>query len=228
MKKENFGQNVLLILASLYTIFMLLAYLNSEKELVFFFHIISNPGMIALPFALITMDIIAEIYGYYMARKILWISLIAQCVFCLAISFLAYLPDPNEFNSATTWDSYKQVFGIMPRVYFAYLIGMYIGTSLNSKLISKWKVLLKGKSFWLRSIAASAIGDGIFLGITTLLNGLYQYPLPQLLKFAAANYLVEIILLIILAPIANIIANYIKYKNGDSLAPIVEFNPFKK
>lgn len=216
----------LILLAMLYLVFMLLCYIFSNKELVYPFHVISTPGMLALPVALVIIDMIAELFGYRVTRQVFWTSLIAQGVFCFVVAGLALLPDTKAIPGGIPGSDYKAVFSIMPRVYIACFIGLVISTWVNMKLISRWQFLLRGRYFWLRIIGASGIGDALFVFISTFINAYGRFPTLMIFKACIGNYLIEVIALIILSPIATIIVTLLK-KNLEPQTEF-EFNPFKK
>ena len=221
--KSKLLPNGLLVCIMLYISFMILCYVFCNKEMIYPFHIISNPGILMLPFALVTMDLIAEIYGYQVARKVFLLSLGVLALFSLAVALLADIPDPNNIVGDIPPSNYRNVFEIVPRVYLGFLVGMLIGISINTKLLCRWKFLLNGKYFGLRCIAAFAIGDAICMLLATIVNTIGRYPTYYIIKFFVANYTVELIALIILAPLANMISHYLKQDVESGVA----FNPFK-
>src|SRR5690242_4547337 len=54
-------------------------------------------------------DIITEVYGYNMARKLIWFSLFFQFIFAFLITAVIHLPSPlfwqNEFNYTIVFGS---------------------------------------------------------------------------------------------------------------------------
>ena len=70
-----------------------------------------------------------------------------------------------SFKTPSGWayqESYDQVLGKLPRVAIASFLAIFVGAFINAYAISKWKILLRGRYFWLRSLGASAIGEFIF------------------------------------------------------------------
>jgi uncharacterized PurR-regulated membrane protein YhhQ (DUF165 family) len=113
MLREKFAlTSPLIVLSTAYTLLMLLCYFFSNKELLYPFGLMSTPGMMMLPAAIITMDIIAEIFGYRQAQKTLWLSLILQFAFCMIGYFLTILPDNDSIPGGVQAVHYQQIFGI--------------------------------------------------------------------------------------------------------------------
>lgn len=228
MQQKKIVPTSLFFLAMLYTILLLACYMFSKKELYFPFHALSTPGMLAAPVALMIMDIIVEIFGYKIAKQIFWASMLTQGIFCFICAALAYLPDPNAVPGGTSAIDYHAVLGPLPRIFTSCFIAILLGVWVNSRLLAKWKLLLNGRYFWLRSIGASGIGDGIFVVLSTFLANVGDIPLHLLRRFLVTNYLIELVALIILAPIATICMNLLKRILKDYLTetPRLNFNPF--
>ena len=220
---------VFTILNMLYLTLMIIVYIYSNKGMNFPFHEIGTPGILALPFAMLVIDMIAELYGYHIARQTIFCSLLILGFFCFVTAAFSYVPDPTTIPDPIPGIHYQAVFGILPRVFLACFIGITLGMLVNTKMLAKWYIIFKGKHFWLRSLGASIIGDGLFIFISTLINGAFRFPWSLLLKFCITNYIVEIILLLVLSPIANLIVNWLKKVLNIHLTSLtVDYNPFRK
>jgi uncharacterized integral membrane protein (TIGR00697 family) len=127
------------------------------------FNLAASTVIFPLSYAL--SDIVTEVYGYAVMRQLLWFAVICGYVFLFFIILILKLPSPsywhlqNEFNAVfkNTW-----------RFTTVASVGMISSLFLNSYAIAKWKILMKGKSFWLRSLGATSVGD--------LLHILIVYP----------------------------------------------------
>ena len=94
--------------------------------------------------------------------KLCWSGLIAQGFFCFASYILLYLPVNVSGHDFATFQDYYEIFNNLPRIYISSAISIIIAISLNAYLIVRWKILLHGKYFFLRSFCSSTIGEGIF------------------------------------------------------------------
>jgi uncharacterized integral membrane protein (TIGR00697 family) len=227
ISKKNVASNTFLVLAMLFLALILLTHTFANKELLYPLGGISSPGMLTFPLAFMVLDIIAEIYGFHTAKQVIWATLAISGFFFFAGAMMAYFPDPNNIPNLIPGQYYQAIFGILPRVYIATFIGMLLGSTVNAKLLSKWRILLKGKYFWARSLGASAIGDFIFIFVGTFLICLERFPFYIILKFSLTAYLIEICALIILAPFASIVTSLIKLILRDKASSLqIEYNPF--
>lgn len=216
------------LLIMLYLSTILLGYLFSNKEMHIFLGTIS-PGSLILPLCFVLADIIAEVYGYQIAKQVIWSGLIAQAFFFLIGTVLAYLPDPGSHDvNYTPAIQYQGVFGILPRTFFCASLGYVIGMFLNTYLISKWKILLKGKYFWLRSIGSSTIGEFAFTLIGISLICLGRFPIGLTIEFVIASYLVKMLSSVVYAYPAAIITKILKKNIGLHHQYPGNYNPFNQ
>ena len=106
---------------------------------------------------------------------------------------------------------------------FVYLISSYA----NIRLLTKWKILTRGKYFWLRSVGSSSIGETIYssLNIWLILFGSLEFTkLPQLIFW---SFSLKILYTVILAYPASVLVQIIKKIDGDNYDNW-SFNPFAK
>ena len=122
-------------------------------------------GIFVFPFSFIIGDIITEIYGYKCARQIVWVGIACQFIFALSIYLIIHMPSPSFWYGKNL---YMQVMSGYLRFTMASTFSIIIGSYLNIYLVSKWKILIKGKYFWLRSLGASSLGE-LFVTVTSLL-----------------------------------------------------------
>ena len=135
------------------------------------------------------------------------------------------MPSPKLWTGEA---AYSFVFGNMLHIVCGSYIALAIGSFINTYLISKWKVLVRGKYFWLRSIGASVIGEGIYTVAAGLLIYIGRVPFDKMVDFIMWSYIFKIVGSIILATPANLIASYLKKKEEiGSSDKTTNFNPFK-
>lgn len=174
-------------------------------------------------------DIIAEVYGYKMT--ILMYIYSTLCKFII-FPFLSIAIHSNFINNYESHNYNIVLDHSLTRsiiVFICSLIAMYI----NSYLIVKWKMLLRGKYFWLRSTASSAIGEIIFVVLTILFFFTFvnNYFLNEdiLIVYLLSSCAYRILFTAIAAfPSTIIVAILKKIENVDVHAPMQNFNPFLK
>jgi len=168
---------------------------------------IITAGAILSPLWYFIADIVTEVYGYSTTRKIIWIELALEFIFvCLACLFIM-LPSPDYW---TLNSAYHSIFNNLTRVMLGSLVGTIIGSFINSYLISKWKILLMGKSFWLRSLATNAIGQLFLSTLTSIIDLGGAIPIYEIIKEIFTAYPIKLVSFVVLIIPTAIIAEVIK------------------
>ena len=180
---------------------------------------------VVFPFTYLFGDVIAEVYGYDTARRIIWLSLLCELCFALVIKGVITLPYPAFANYQ---EAFNLADGGMPRFVVGGIIGNIISSFLNIYLISKWKIMAKGRIFWLRSIVATALSEllitifAVMIGFSSVISVWNQ------IRVIAWGYSLEIFYAVIFVWPAWGISAFLKNKEGiDSYDYGVNYNPFR-
>ncbi len=182
-------------------------------------------GSLVTPFWFVMTDIIAEVYGYQVARRLIWSGIACGFLFTMICVTLIQLPSPEMWPHQPAYD---QVLGKLWRVFIGSVLGVMIGAFINSYLITKWKILVKGKYFWLRSVGSSATGQLVFTAITLLYDLSGLLPFHQITQLILISFAIKLILTTLFAIPSTIIVYYLKkLENIDIYDYKTNFNPFK-
>jgi uncharacterized integral membrane protein (TIGR00697 family) len=109
-------------------------------------------GMFIFPMIYIMTDVIAEVYGYQVARLFIWASLINNFLIAILIMTVIYLPFPNDLKIIS--HEYVDVYHGLLRADIANIAGVLISCFVNAYVIAKWKILVRGKWFIIRSFSS--------------------------------------------------------------------------
>lgn len=221
-KKVNITSSVL-ILAMLYTAFLILSNIAGSK--VAFVSGLTFPAVLVFfPFTYIIDDIITEVYGFKVSKKIIWTALLSNLIVVIAISVVVYIPPSNYWKGQ---EAFEAVFLSSPRILLASLIAYVGGEFLNSICLAKLKVFTKGKYLWFRSVVSTASGcffDSIifctiaFLGIVST---------KVITVMILTQYLFKIVYAFAAIPFVYRITAYLKrLDNVDFYDYNTKFNPF--
>lgn len=212
-----------------YLVFIVMIYIAIDlSSMVFAYKIIEFGPIIGAASSLIfpltysIMDIIAEVYGYQIAKRIIWYGLICDFIFAILAFLISYIPSTDHLQTV----AYIQVLGMLLRAVAAQSAGVLLGAFINIYLISKWKIMTNGRYFWLRSIGSSTIGEAVMLVISVFIALAGIIPFFKLLQLIFYAYIYKIIFAIIAAPFISIIAIFLKDKIDATSCPDDKFNPF--
>lgn len=185
--------------------------------------LVISAGSLIFPLTYMLADIIAEVYGYAFARKVIWTSLLCDLLFALiTMSFSAI---PNGIAAQQT--AYWTVFSGLPQTFFGELIAVFSGAFINIYCVSRWKLLTHGRMFWLRSVGSSTIGDAVLVGIGIPLIYIGHLPMEKIFAMMACDYLYKVMFAIMVAFPATLIAFLLKNaEKVDVFDYSTNFNPF--
>jgi uncharacterized integral membrane protein (TIGR00697 family) len=168
---------------------------------------------LVFPFWFLITDIIAEIYDTTIAKRILWSGFICQLLLSIICYFLIKLHSPTSFEHQASFDL---ILGHLPRITFANLISILIAGYINIYLLTKWKALLNGKHFWLRSIGSSIVGEIIYSTLAVFLIAYHIYPNEEILLMILWSSCLKAIYTIIFSGPLNFVAFLLrKYETVD-------------
>jgi len=215
-----------------FAVFFAMAYLTADlSSLVLSYKIVHlndyitfSAASIIFPLTYIISDITTEVYGYHFAKRVIWFSFFCDLTFSLMLYFIVKIPS----DSAHMQSAYHTVLGGLLRCVLAEALGVLIGAFVNAYLISKWKLLINGRLFWLRSIGSSSIGEALLLLVSVPVAFLGVVSWDDIFKLIAVAYIYKVAFAIVVSGPANILANILKsVENIDETNKSVVFNPFK-
>jgi len=223
---ENpYGYNVLVLISMFYMSIMLCNAILTNRY-------IGNDTLFVLggtftsPFVFILDDIIAEIYGYKITRSVILIGFLAQTFFVLICQLALLAPHPSFFKEQA---SYNYVLGVsLLRINISGFIAYIIANLINSYILSRWKILLKGRYFWLRSLGASTISEALYSLLAILMMEIASIPLNSILQVVVISFSIKAIYSLLLAGPANLLVNHLKNITGIDVYDFPKkFTPFK-
>lgn len=163
-------------------------------------------GTFTSPFVFLLDNIIAEIYGFKITRSIILFGIIAQTFFILLCQLVLLAPHPDFFTSNPL---YEQILGVsLLRIHLSGCAAYIFAMLFNTKVITHWKVLLKGRKFWLRSLGACTISEALYSFVAILLMELQSIPLTNVFKVILLSYTIKMSYNVLLVIPAQIIVYY--------------------
>jgi uncharacterized integral membrane protein (TIGR00697 family) len=181
-------------------------------------------GVLIFPIAYIINDVIVEVWGYQKARLIIWagfaVNLLAALFFTLAIVVPAAPFWQNQ-------EAFSTILGSTPRIIVASLLAYLVGSFLNAFVMSKVKVLMKGKDFSVRAILSTLIGETAdsMIFITIAFAG--NLPIGVLAGMIITQACIKTVYEIVILPVTIVVVKWIKRVEGiDSFDESISYNPF--
>lgn len=155
----------------------------------------TSGAAMVMPFWYALGDLIAEIYGYQQAKKLIWFSVISCLVYAIIVSVMISLPPPQGWNHQ---DSFDYVFGSLLRATIGGDISVLVGAMFNAFLLTKWKFFLKGRFFWLRSLGATGVGEAIQLTIACMIMYAGKLSFVETFELLGTIYIIHILVSVLI------------------------------
>jgi len=188
-------------------------------------------GTLLFPLAYVLGDVLTEIYGFKVSKRVIWIGFGALILTMLTFLLLKVLPPDAIWEHNTGSIAYNSILGGMTSggIVLASIIAYLAGEFVNAILHSKVKVIMKGRHLWVRAIGSSLIGEFldslIFISIATIAK---VFPAELFRSLVLTNYFIKIIIEILTLPLTYRIVRILKRKEGIDVYDIgIKYNPLK-
>ncbi|MDF1677384.1 MAG: queuosine precursor transporter [Legionellaceae bacterium] len=212
------------IILGLYVTLLLITVVASNR-LTMIGWLLEPGGIYFFPLTFPLLDIVGEVYGYSYPRLFIWVGALCEILFAFALTSVAHFPYPPYFHEA---HAYHVVLDPTIRFVFASLLGTVVGEFLNVYLLAKWKVKLHGKSFIMRSIFSTAVGQAALTIIVDLLAFSGKMSWIHLMWMMVCGYFYKLLYSLLFAFPAWVVIKQLKAKEQLDYFDInTNFNPFK-
>ena len=146
----------LMVVTTLFVTLYLVSNVMAVKIISIFGYFYFDAGTITFPFAYMLGDVLTEIWGYRIARKVIWMTFICNVVMVICTQIGVWLPSPDYLDVTAT--SYNTIFTYVPRIVIGSLMGFLLGELSNAWLMERIKKLTNGRRLWVRTIGSSVVG----------------------------------------------------------------------
>ena len=156
-------------------------------------------GVIIFPIIYIVNDVLAEVYGYEKARKVILLGFLMNLVAVICYNITILLPAPVFFENS---DAFSVVLGSTFRLLVASFAAYLVGSLVNAKMMVVMKRWDEDKLF-LRCIVSTLFGEGLDAVIFIFIGFLGTMPFEALLLMIVAQALFKTIYEIIVYPLTR-------------------------
>lgn len=186
---------------------------------------IFSAASLVSPFWFVLGDIVTEVYGLKIIMRLFWSVIICQFIFAFICLFLIGFKSPTFWNGQSGYDL---VLGHLVKIAAFQFVGITIGWNLNARLLTKWKILMCGKYFWLRSIGSSGIGLVIFSLVSVFPTIFGMFPIKTVVSMVVWSCTLKIVFATLLAFPSTLFVFLLRrgeYLDNEGLG--FKYNPFE-
>ena len=173
--------------------------------------IILPASIIIFPISYIVGDVLTEVYGFRIARGVIWLGFGANLLVVIALWVAGIIPGAGFWEGQGAYDT---VLGQLPWILLASFIAYLIGEFSNSTVLSLLKYKMRGRLLFVRTIGSTVVGQGldsfIFIYIAFGLGG--DWGAAGLLSAALAQWIVKILYETAATPFTYAVVGYMKRK----------------
>ena len=173
--------------------------------------IILPASIIIFPISYIVGDVLTEVYGFRIARGVIWLGFAMNLLVVVALWVSGILPGAF-FWGESDQGSYDRILGQVPGILVASFIAYLVGEFSNSTVLALLKYKMQGRLLFVRTIGSTVVGQGldsfIFIFIAFGLFG--DWSGTALLGAALAQWIIKILYEAVATPVTYLVVNFMK------------------
>ena len=185
-------------------------------------------AVLLFPVSYILNDCLTEVYGYRKSRLVIWLAFALSAFVAVMSELVCLLPEPLDEGGKPVAESFNSLFGMVPKTTAASLLAFICGSTFNAWIMSRMKVLTKGRGFGWRAIISTIGGEAtdslIFFPIA--FGGLL--PLGAVINLMLTQVVAKTLYEIIILPVTSWVVRQVKAHEGiDTYDHDISYNPFR-
>ena len=224
MKHTNENYRYFSIILAVYVAALLISNIAATK-LVALGPLILDGGAVLFPLVYIFNDVMTEVYGYRRARRAIWTAFGVMLLAIGCFTLVRYLPAAAEYHDQA---AYEAVLGFFPQIVVASLLAFLTGSFLNSYIVAKLKVAMKGRQLWLRLLGSTVVGSLFDTVIFCVVAFGGQLTGASLLNYIAVGLGFKLAVEVVCLPLTyRVIAVLKRRESVDAYDNTTNFTPFR-
>lgn len=163
-------------------------------------------AVIIFPIIYIVNDVLAEVYGYEKARRVILLGFFMNLVAVICYNATIWLPAPVFFENS---EAFSIVLGSTARLLIASFIAYLVGSLVNAKLMIYLKKWDEEKLFF-RCIVSTLFGEGLDALIFITIGFFGTMPTEALFVMIVVQALFKTVYEIIVYPLTRYVIGSVK------------------
>ena len=173
--------------------------------------IILPASIIIFPISYIVGDVLTEVYGFRVARGVIWLGFAMNLVVVIALWLTGLLPGAFFWGDSDQ-GSYSRILGLVPGIVVASFIAYLVGEFSNSTVLALLKYKMQGRLLFVRTIGSTIVGQGLdsFIFIYIAFGVFGDWSGTALFGAALAQWIVKILYESVATPLTYLVVNFMK------------------
>ena len=203
---ENLTKNELYAtLTGIFTAGLIISNIIAGKTFDFFSFTLPC-GVMIFPIIYIVNDVLAEVYGYEKARRVILLGFFMNLIAVICYNITIWLPAPVFFENS---EAFSIVLGSTARLLLASFVAYLVGSLVNAKLMTYLKKWDEEKLFF-RCIVSTLFGEGLDALLFITIGFFGTMPTEALLVMIVAQALFKTVYEIIVYPLTRYVIGSVK------------------
>ncbi|HUW13581.1 MAG TPA: queuosine precursor transporter [Anaerolineae bacterium] len=189
-----------------------------------------DAGTLLFPVSYIFGDVLVEVYGYRLSRRIIWAGFGSAALLSASLAIVRLLPGDVEWQTTVGAAAFDGVLGSLAsgRIILASLLAYFAGEFSNAYIMAKMKIRTEGRWLWTRTIASTIVGELVDTVIFVAIAFLGVWPLSLVGQIIISNYLFKCGVELLATPLTYRLINHLKRaEEVDHFDLDTNFNPFR-
>ncbi|MCY4474460.1 MAG: queuosine precursor transporter [Chloroflexi bacterium] len=168
-----------------------------------------SASVICFPLGYIISDVLTEVYGFRVARGVIWLGFACNLLVVCIIWLVLGIP------GAVFWgdqEAYETILGATAWVLLGSFVAYLVGEFSNAIVMVVLKNRTKGRMLWLRTISSTVVGQGVdsilFYSIAFGLSGIWGW--EGAINGAILAWLAKTVYEIAATPLTYAVVNWLK------------------
>ncbi len=190
----------------------------------------SDVGTILLfPVTYIFGDVLTEVFGYAVARRVVWYGFIMNIVAAVIFTGAVAMPFSEAF---TANEAFATVLGQMPAMVLASLAGYWFGSFTNDSIMAAMKIRMvrwDPTHRWLplrasvSTVAGEFVDTLLFVGVATFFG---VFPPEMFVSLVLTQWVIKTLVEILLTPLTVVVIRKMKQYEHSDVVGTETWNPF--
>jgi queuosine precursor transporter len=209
----------------LWNVFFAIICIPTAGKLIDFMGIPLSISIYYFPFVYIFADILTEVYGYAIARRVLWYCIFAQLLAIGIFEFVIFYPPSAVMINN---QSYVDVLSTAPRLVLFGTLAMFAGDIANNYVLARMKVWTNGRYISARFVTSTLCGQIVNTAVFYVFGLWGMIPNRVLTKSIVVASLTKVTVELLLLPVTLKVSLWLKrIENVDYFDKGTNFNPLK-
>jgi len=187
--------------------------------------VVLGAGIVIFPVSYIVSDVLTEVWGYAVARRVIWLGFACNALMVAAV-WLAGGLAPAPFWKGQA--AYAEIFGQTPRILVASFLAYLVGEFANAFALAKLKIATEGRFLWVRTIGSTIVGEGLdtLVFVTLAFSG--QVPSGVLVVMITGQWVAKVAYEAAATPLTYAVVGWLKAREHlDTYDRMTDFNPIR-